>query len=367
MTKGRKNEMLKGICRLTVISFIVLLSYSHLYAQEEKSMKKPPANVVVAKVKNGLIAPESEFIGTVYYQEVSDIAAEVSGSVESVMFEEGHRVKKEDVLVHLKSDLIGQTLKATIASYEQILSDLERARIDLKRAENLRREELISEQRYDLSRFLVQGLEKKAESLKAEVERLQIEIQKTAVKVPYDGVVVKKHIDRGEWLSPGDAVATIAKDDVVDIVVEVPEGIMKAVRPGTWVRINTGGKVIKGKVFAVIPQADISTRTFPVKIRIDNSMSLIEGMEAQVTLPSGIREKTLTVSRDAVITMFGQTVVFAVTESKAKMIPVTVIGYSGKSAGIRAEGLQEGMQVVVKGNERLRDGQEVNVQGEKSK
>jgi multidrug efflux pump subunit AcrA (membrane-fusion protein) len=81
-----------------------------------------------------------------------------------------------------------------------------------------------------------------------------------------------------------------------------------------------------------------------------------------VKLPTGKKEKTLTVPRDAVITVFGNTVVFAVIDSKAKMFPVKVIGYQGMTAGISADGLEEGMHVVIKGNERLRDGQAVAIQ-----
>ena len=60
--------------------------------------------------------------------------------------------------------------------------------------------------------------------------------------------------------------------------------------------------------------------------------------------------------------MLGMTVVFVVIDSKANMVPVNVAGYDGLNAGVIAKGLKEGMKVVVKGNERLRDGQEVAIQ-----
>jgi hypothetical protein len=53
--------------------------------------------------------------------------------------------------------------------------------------------------------------------------------------------------------------------------------------------------------------------------------------------------------------------VFAVIESKARMIPVDIIGYAGLTTGVAARGLKDGMQVVVKGNERLQDKQMVSV------
>ena len=84
-------------------------------------------------------------------------------------------------------------------------------------------------------------------------------------------------------------------------------------------------------------------------------------MSASVVLPVGKPRKALVVSRDAVIAVSGQTVVYTVNDSKANMIPVNVIGYQGLIAGIEGQGLAEGMQVVVKGNERLQTGQMVSI------
>jgi RND family efflux transporter MFP subunit len=341
--------------------FFLLSLYAFVDAQEKNKQGMPPAHVVVSEVTSNMISPTNDFIGTVYYQEVSDVAAEVEGLVERVKFEEGKRVKKGEMLVKLSSDLLEKTLQSTQSSHEQVLSDLEKAKRDLERAENLFKEQLISEQAYDERSFNVNGLEKKSLSLQAEVERFGAELEKKVVHAPYYGIVIKRHVDRGEWVSSGDPVATIAKDDVVDIIAEVPEEVIKAVKPGTEVKVKAGSQEITGKVFSIIPRGDISTRTVPVKIRTKNRFSLIEGMEARVSLPVKQKEKTLSVPRDAVINVFGSPAVFAVIDSKAKMVPVRVIGYKGLTAGVSAEGLSEGMKIVVKGNERLMDGQAVIV------
>jgi RND family efflux transporter MFP subunit len=352
--------MVKIYNMVFIVLFLVSF-YAIAGAQENKQQEMPAAQVVVSEVTSGLIAPETEFIGTVYYQEVSDVAAEVDGMVEKVHFEEGQKVKKKDMLVKLSSDLLEKKLQATRASYEQVLSDLEKARRDLKRAETLFEEELISEQLYDDRRFNVNGLEKKSLSVKAEVESLEIELTKKVINAPYYGVVIKRHVDRGEWVDPGTPVATIAKNNVIDIVAEVPEQVIKALKQGIEVNVMAGGQEITGKIFSIIPRGDISTRTVPVKVRVKNRFSLIEGMEARVVLPVEKQQKTLTVQRDAVISVFGTLAVFAVIDAKAKMVPVRVIGYKGLTAGVSAEGLSEGMKIVVKGNERLMDGQPVQI------
>jgi RND family efflux transporter MFP subunit len=345
------------------ISIFILTFATILFAEEKgKQQGMPPAKVVVSEVRAGMIAPQAEFIGTVYYQVKSEVASEVDGKVDIVNFDEGDRVKDGDVLVQLNTDLLEKTIQATRANYEQVLSDLDKARRDLERAENLFKNQLVTEQTYDERRFAVSGLEKKAIALQSDVERLEVKLKKTAIKAPFAGVVVKKNVDRGEWLSSDATAMTIGMDDFMVPVVNVPERIVNFIKVNQYVDVTVGDNVIKGKVVAIVPKADTLTRTVPVKIGIPNIFSLIEGLEARVSLPTGKKERTLTVPRDAVITMFGNTVVFSVNDSNAKMIPVKVTGYKGMIAGIAAEGLREGMKVVVKGNERLMDGQAVIIQ-----
>jgi len=76
----------------------LLLSYSppRLWGQQN-TQGPPPANVSVVKVETGRVAPQSEFIATIFYQEISETAAEISGLVETVRFEEGQHLKKGQI------------------------------------------------------------------------------------------------------------------------------------------------------------------------------------------------------------------------------------------------------------------------------
>ena len=352
------NRSLPFMVLLLSLGFFLVLGGPHPGTQE-KPKGPPPASVTVAQVKTGMVAPQSEFIATIFYQEISETASETSGLATDVRFEEGVRVTKGQILVTLGSDILRKKLKAAKLDYEQVLSELEIARLDLKRREALYEKKSISEQAYDENRYRVIGSEKHAASLNAEVEQLAIELKKKTIRAPFDGVVIKRHVDRGEWISEGETVAVIGKDDIVDIVAQLPEHLIQYVTIGMQVTATANGKEFKGTVNAIVPKGDVSTRTFPVKIRTPNKFDLIEGMSAKVTMPRGEVKKTLIVPRDAVIAKFGQTVVFTAKDAKAAMLPVQVIGFEGLDAGVASPGLKEGMLVVVDGNERLRNGQSV--------
>ncbi|MFQ5737161.1 MAG: efflux RND transporter periplasmic adaptor subunit [Thermodesulfobacteriota bacterium] len=343
-----------------IILILVLLC---VHPAAALSQGPPPALVVVSQVKSGMITNRTEFVGTVYYRVVSDVAAEVSGKVVEVGFEEGDRVRKAGVLVRLDAGLLEKSIKSTRASFEQALAGLEKAELGFKRVKPLYERKLASGQAYDDSRLNVKVLEKKAASMEAALEGLRVELGKKSITAPFDGVVLRRYVDEGEWVAPGTRVAAVAEYGVLDVVVNVPEDVMRSVKTGMAVEVAAGGGKAQGKVTAVVPSGDVKTRTFPVKIRVKNDGSMAGGMDAKVSLPRGPKVSAFMVPRDALVSKFGSTVVFVVADGKAKMIPVQVAGYSGATAGVRGKGLAAGMKVVIKGNERLMDGFPVNVQG----
>jgi RND family efflux transporter MFP subunit len=349
--------------RYIALAFFLLFVGALSLAQENTSQDKPqgppPAVVVTAKATSGMVHPQNEFVGTVFYPEVSRVASEVSGRVERINFEEGQEVEKGQVLVTLSKDLMQKDLDSAESAYEKVLADLEKARIDLRRFDALFDAKSASEREYDEARFKALSLEREARSLEAEAERLRLEIEKTQVRAPYHGVILEREADRGEWLSPGSPVASMARNDYVEVVVDVPEEVLQFMKPGMSVEVTASGKNYDGKVFAVIPRGDIATRTFPVKMKLQGSPSLAQGMEARVRLPSGPEIKTVLVPRDAVLQSFGNFVVWVVNEGMAQPVPVQVAAYVGLNAAVRGQGLQEGSEVVIKGNERLTPGQAV--------
>lgn len=321
----------------------------------------PPPLVVTAAITSGRVVPESEFIGSVFFSEVSRTATEVAGLVERVAVEDGERVKAGQVIVELGTDLLQKRLASARAARAQVLAELDIARIEYTRRSRLFEKGSIAEQSYDENRFRVLALERRAEALAAEQERLELEIQKTRIRAPFDGIVIRRGVERGEWVDVGKTVAEIGRDAWVDIRVDLPERLFPRLKPEAAVRVRIGDEELEGRVHAVIPRADIATRTVPVKIRVGNRRGLIEGLSATVRLAADRpQEEALLVPRDALLTVGGRTLLFLVDAGRARAVPVTVTAYLEDKAAVAGPGLAPGQPVVVKGQERLRDGQPVN-------
>jgi len=358
VNKFEENEsMMKRITFAFVVSCLLVVMAVPAQAQD-----RPPSPVVVDKVTTGDMAPQTEFIGTVYFTETSNVAAEVDGKLVSLNVHEGQRVKKGQSLVSLSADLLNQSIANANALMEQAKADYELAKRENQRTTKLYKSKTVAEGEYDSKRLAALSAEKNVLAAKAILQRLQVERSKKIIRAPYNGVVIERKVFRGEWVSKGTVVAVVARDDEFDVVVNAPREAFGVVKPGLKVSISVAGKDMPGEVFAAIPKGDVATRTFPVKIRVKNDGSLAEGMEARVVLPKGIGGKTMIVPRDAIISARGQMVVWAVVDGKAAPMPVFVVGYRGMEAGVKSKVLKEGMDVVVKGNERLRPDQPVAAQ-----
>ena len=332
---------------------------------QEKSMGMgmPPAIVVVDQITSGMISPESEFIGTVFFDELSQVASEMEGIAMTVGFQEGDKVKLDQELVRLDSELLYQTLLVTKASYDQALASLEKAKLDFNRTRRLFEEKTVPEQKYDDDRYNVIFLEKSLNLLNAQLESVEAQLKKKIIYAPFDGWIIEKNTERGEWVAKGGVVATMARQGAMDIRVNVPQTVLPFLKPDMNVRCLAAGKEYTGTILSVIPSGNVETRTFPVRIRIQDPLNLAEGMEAGVRLPIGETKKSLVILRDAVIEKFGQNVIFIVENNTAIMMPVAIVGYAGQMAGVEAQGIREGTKVVIKGNERIQSGQPVVVAG----
>ena len=344
------------------MQYAFVLMAALLIAAPSMAQERPPSPVVVDKVTSGDMAPQTEFIGTVYFTETSNVAAEVDGKVVALNVQEGQRVKRGASLVVLSSDILNSTIDNARALLEQSKADSDLAKRENERTTKLYKSQTVAEGEYDSKRLAALASEKRMIAAKAILSRLEMEKAKKTIRAPYSGVVLERKVFRGEWVSKGSVVLEMARDDEFDVVVNAPREAFGVVKPGLKVTIKAAGKDMPGEVFAAIPRGDVATRTFPVKIRVKNDGTLAQGMEARVVLPKGVGGNTLIVPRDAIISSRGQMVVWTVVKGQAIPQPVFVVGYRGMMAGVKSKTLKEGMDVVVKGNERLQPQQPVAAQ-----
>ncbi|MCP4786529.1 MAG: efflux RND transporter periplasmic adaptor subunit [Fuerstiella sp.] len=209
----------------------------------------------------------------------------------------------------------------------------------------------------------------------AKVQLIEDRILKYTIYSPFDGFVTAEHTEVGEWVSNADPIADVIALEQVEVLCNVPAEQAVRLRRGRDVRIEfqeLSGEVFTGRIEQVVPIADSRTRTFPVNIRLQNRMNdgrpvLMAGMLARAVLPTGDRTVMPLVPKDALVLNGSRRYVFVVEPAAAgessatvRVVPVT-LGVSDAGL-VQVDGaLKAGDVVVVRGNERLKHGQDVLV------
>jgi len=245
----------------------------------------------------------------------------------------------------------------------QANADLEKVARSMKRLENLLQTNSASRQAYDDARFEHQSLTKRRETVDEQIMRLQIQLDKSTVRAPFDGVVLAKLKEQGEWVNPGTAVARIASTNDLVVKVAISEKLVRFQNSGDTlpVTINALSSNIQGQAAGFIPVADIRSKSATLKISIPYQRKMIRNMSATVEVPSGRKQLLRLLPRDAVVKFNGQNFVYTVTEGKAKMLPIKVVARTGVDVAVAEPPLAKGMDLVIDGNDRLRPGQPVEI------
>jgi len=271
-------------------------------------------------------------------------------------------VKAGDRLVRLDDDLLQTDIAGTRATLEQNQIDVEQAQKDYNRFAALSAQKSVAISEFESYGTKLNRLKKLSTVLEARLDRLLLEQKKKTVRAPFDGLVIENLVEAGEWVNAGGAVISLADNRSFEVHVDIPSSIIPFMTLGEEVTLKVAGQEMQGTFTAIIPRGDVSTRTFIAKFKVPGSKSLIEGMEAQITLPTAEARDSLLVPRDAIINSFGKNVIFINDNNQARMVDVEVTGHSGNLAGIIGEGIEADQMVVVKGNERIRDGQPVRTE-----
>jgi RND family efflux transporter MFP subunit len=345
-----------------VYGFVQLLVFGISMAPAQKG--RPATRVRVAEVTKMDMAPQVVLIGTAQPILTSVVATEIDGRVEEFRANEGDFVEKGSVLARLKDSLLRIEIKGAQASKAEAEAQLRRARADLKRSVNLLATETISDKKHTDDLAEVQSLEARVTKLEAEIESHQDAISKKTIIAPFTGFIIKEHTQIGEWVDTGGAIVTLADLSRIEVVVEVPERYIPQLVAGTRGRVQIDAlnpQNFTGAIAAIIPVGDSAARTFPVKIGVDNPGFRIKGgMLCRVTLATGKPSSVLAVPKDAVVNLGQKHLLFVVKDGAAQPMPVELGNASDSMIEVRGQ-VQVGMQVVTRGNERLRPGQPVQI------
>ena len=299
-------------------------------------------------------------VGSVTAVQGVELRAELSGTVREIDFVSGATAAKGQVLVRLDTTSEQAQLRAAEAQAEL-------ARLNLERARGLYAQGVVSKADLD---------SREAEFLKTggDVEVIQATITKKTIHAPFGGRLGIRSVNLGQFVNPGDAIVSLHSLDPVFVDFSIPEQQLARVQRALDVRVMTDatpGRVFTGKVTALNPEVDASSRNVKVQATVANSDGdLRPGMFARVQLVLPETEPILAIPSTAVLhAPYGDSV-FVISDVKdeksgktVKQVQMTTVRLGltrGDFVAVTA-GLKAGQMVATSGVFKLRNGSPVAV------
>lgn len=363
--------------RITV-TVIALAALFPVVADRAWTQEPPPAVVQVDAVRLEPLTQWVPVIGRLVARQSGVVAALAPGAVAEMRVDVGDRLKAGDVLAVLVTDALEaeRDLRAAeVAGYVARLAtaraEFKQSRQELARLEKLRESKSAAfpKARYEdvrqdvaMGEGLVSESQAQLAGARASLRLAEINLYNAEIRAPYPGVVTLRHTASGAYLNVGEPVVTLINDADMEIEADVPAQRIAGLKPGTAVDFELSNQILyRAFVRALVPEENPLTRTRPVRFTPDLDparLGLANNQSVIVHVPLSEAREVVSVHKDAVIERQGTPLVFVVDGDAASVRTIEL----GEAIGGRFEvlsGLEPGDLVVVRGNERLKDGQKV--------
>ncbi len=354
----KKRMVIMLVCVGLLLGLLVGFNWfkGFMMAKYMASAPIPTATVSAMQAQYQEWQPQISAVGTLRAVRGVDVTTEVAGLVRSIEFKSGEEVKAGQVLVQLTNDSDVAQLNALQAAADLAATTYDR-----------------DKEQYAAEVISKAQLDNDAADLKArraQVAQQAALVEKKTIRAPFAGKLGISTVNPGQYVNAGNAIVTLQAIDPIYVDFNVPQQQVPQVTVGQKVELTAdafAGTTFPGKVTAINPRVDTSTRNVMVEASIANPKRLLlPGMFATVKLDTGAAQRYLTLPQTALTyNPYGTTVFLVKTSDKkdAKGQPVLVAEQGfvtpGPTRGDQVailKGVEPGTRVVTSGQGKLKNG-----------
>ena len=320
-------------------------------ANAPANAKAPPGIVIEAAKVSVVTLPQAlTAVGSLRSDETVILRPEIVGRVAQILFREGERVEKGQVLIRLDDSVQQADLDRAKANHVLSKSKHERALDLLQKG-------FISTQARDEA-------ENNLKVAQADAELMQARIAKTTLRAPFSGILGLRQVSVGDYVKEGQDLVNLEAIDPLKVDFRVPEVNLSQVKDGQALQITLDAipdKTFEGRVFAINPLIDSNGRAIVIRAHVPNRDGRLRpGMFARVRLFTSGSKETLVVPEESLFPLGDDKYVYKVVDGKAMRQKVE-IGQRREGRVEVVNGLTADDVVVTAGVIKLREGAPVSV------
>jgi len=345
---------------------LILFLMSGCSKQPEKTEDIRPVRAIQLSAAQHLVT--AEYSGNVQARVESHLGFRVAGKIQTRKVDVGSLVKPGQILMALDSQDLRLAQTQAEASLRAAKSNVELAEFELKRFQELRKTNAISQSAFDAKNTAF-------DSAKATWEQTQAAFKSQSNQTAYanlisdvEGVVTAINAEVGQVVAAGTPVIQVAKAGELEVLVGIPENNVEVIKRSSQIEVQlwaNSKEIMTGKIRELSPVADAATRTFIARISLQNltpkQAALVKlGMTASVKFSLTTPGSFVKVPLTALYQEKGITSVWIIEKGTVKLVPVQVGGVSGNDV-LLTSGVSAGQTVVTAGVHVLNPGQRVSI------
>ena len=297
--------------------------------------------------------------GTIVSNHDSEIAAETQGRI-VWLSEIGEQLKQGDRIAQVDNHLWNLRLKENQANIKRLKASLLYNERQMLRLGKLAQTNSASRTQLDEITSNKDMVTHELEQAQLNQARTAYQLKHTEIIAPFDGQVVERRRELGEYIQVGQAIARLVDIDNKEVRLRAPLRVAAYLQTGMLVEVKNSRFAGQFKIRAIVPVGDEVSRSLEIRVSVDKDSWLV-GAAVQVALPTDVSKLVVAVQRDALILREDGISVFRVT-STSTAEKIDVIPGIGRGPWVEIEGdLNAGDEVIVRGAERVRPGQAVKV------
>ena len=324
-----------------------------------------PVRTVVVMPKP--IDDDRQAVGEIRPRQESDIGFRVGGKVISRAVDVGVSVKSGDLLARLDTQDFDNRLRSAEADVTSADAVLVEARATEQRQSEWLEKGVTTHSNYDAAVKNRRSSEAKLESAKAALDLAKDQLAYTELRADFDGIVTAVAAEPGQVVNAGQMVVRLAKPDQIDAVFNVAEAAFRdrpaGDRPAVLVNLLSSPSIVaEGTVREVSPVADPVTRTYQVKVSLENPPAAMRFGASVLGRLKATTAPVIVLPGSALYDQGGKPAVWIYdsASSTVKLRPVQVSRFETDRV-IVSKGVSQGEVVVTAGVNRLREGQHVRL------
>lgn len=255
----------------------------------------PAASLATVVVQPARVARETAFDGAVEALNQSTVAAQTSGRVVELPFDVGDHVEKGAVIVRFTATEQRAKQQALDASAAEAQARLSEAQLAYDRTRDVYERKLIAKAQFDKAQADLDAARARVESTRAQLVEAREGVGYTTIVAPYAGIVVARHVQLGETVSPGKPIMTGLSLEHLRVVVDIPQQHIGPLRRHRKARVLLpDGRSVDASALRIPPAADPATHSFRVLVELPlDDHGVFPGTLVKVIFVSGEDERLL--------------------------------------------------------------------------